>query len=195
MDLNHIECAYGEDSKTILKRLSILIKELFDKDIPVFECGFEYYCSMARIDEKEIRIMFGKDSEEYKEFYSESFRKNMDTKVAIENYDNCPKFLFIFFHELSHMLTVNMKIDQYAIIYNKWRTEYQESIDPQLLHRLFPYEKLADNLSVKLITENKKEIMNILSGEPYCISDKQKRKNLKLIRRYEEKYIKSMVAP
>ena len=192
MDLNDLEHTEKTEIENLFSNLTLLTKYLFGYKVSIYKCNFWEDCSCASNLDSSIHMMIKEPGiiiEEYKECYSADFIENLDFEELKREYNLIPRFFFIFFHELSHLLTIEMSGEEYTEKYYQWEKSNAYILDSDKIHRSFPYEKLADNLSMAIISKNKKDIFDIISGKNKKKSEKIIKENLELVRQYKALYI------
>jgi len=190
MELKYLHLIEDCEKPMLLKNLSKIIYSMFKLDIPVYECSYFEECSYTRSGfPQEIYMKFRRKSIEHQKKHEICFINNLDDYNEERFFDRMPKFLFIFFHELSHILTSDNLGEEKRKMY-EWESKYSGIVDTNTLYRRFPYERLADNLSVALFENNKEMIYKILSGKRFRTSKEKRENNARIVREYKEKYIK-----
>jgi hypothetical protein len=161
--------------------------ELFEKLKKITELLFGIHVQISeekntstscQIVDKKINFCFG--ITDYSQSCTLDTQKNIDSfdYIDSEKIKEIPMLLVVFFHEISHLLTINNPIEYFN---NRW--SWRKS------HREYPYEKLADNLAYNFIGKNYDVILGILIGKDVTIAENIIQENLDLANKYKEKYI------
>ena len=103
----------------------------------------------------------------------------------IYNIKSLPRILTAYMHELAHLLT--MTNDDIPLYWDDYNTYYRWYI-PNSYFKL-PYELLASNLGIKLVSENYDTIMSILMDKDVELKPSVIAKNLQIARDMKSQYI------
>jgi hypothetical protein len=186
MDIKSLQTVNENEKLILFRRLEYLSEKLFGIRVRVIESNKQ--CSYAEFSTKSVAMKMG-NVEEYAEFHSNMFIENIDVEDK-EFVKNLPRFLLVFLHELSHLITIN-SLEQYQMLYMIWNLEYPPTENGWIAHREFPYEKLADNCAVKILKDNYKDIVDIITGKKVRVmwSMEKLQNNRNTIRELAKKYL------
>jgi hypothetical protein len=184
-NLNPLSYVTEKEKIDLFQKLEKIANQLFGIDISIKEKNKNDGTTSCTINKKRINLCL--EGIDYSEDIEETIRKNIDSfdYVTPNKLKEIPILLTTFFHELSHILTVNSD-HEYLEKYFIWKGKYGNTNDA---HRRYPYEKLADNLSYNLVAKNYDIIVKILLDKHVIITQNIKKENLDLVKKYKEKYI------
>ena len=188
MDLNYRD--FTEEEKRDLLSKFKNIGKLFGINLTVVErCS---YISGAMPLIQTIRLSLNPDK--YRHICDSPIKEmtikiinNIDTfhsELDFAAYALEPSMIIMFMHELSHILTMELRD------FEKCNSlEYRKYLRNNDIYRLHPYEKLADNLGYELLYENHENIYKILSGEDVEVTQEQINKNMMIAEEFKNKYV------
>jgi len=142
-----------EEKQDLFKKLEKIADKLFGIKISVEKSDFPSYCYY---DGENNKICICYYYENNITSLSEKCLDNIDSFDIISKKEMKTSLfvLFLFFHELSHALTMaDDDYDNYNKYYSKLVDKYIDN-NFEDAYRKFPYEKIADNLAYKLLSEN-----------------------------------------
>lgn len=181
MDINKTNYT-EEELKELFKKLE-KIGELCGVNVSVNEQSDEDKnkkgVSSARIGEELILMSPVVDDAQPFYLYVE------DNILPKYNIQSLPRILTAYMHELSHLLT--MAEDDLELYWNNYN-DYFRRFGLNWYFEL-PYELLATNLGIKLVSENYDVIMSILMGEDINIEPSIIARNLNIAKDMKSEYI------
>lgn len=178
---------YTEKEKEELFKKLKKISKLFGLNLKIEEDTRENN-SAAIIGENKIRI--GLTWKEHTHTSIDKLHSLMCNNVGQYNnalnrseFEKIPVILYIFTHEIAHLLTMDMDDVKVYMSYTEYLNGNTED------YRQHPYEKLADNLAYQLICDNYNSIINILLDKRIRIDNRRICRNVNTAKQFKNRFV------